>query len=425
MLIKILITLFVPLIVNAYSMQELFNALKNHSQTKSDIILVEKAEMYEELADAKLYPKINIFVQYDYYNTPMGMLPIPPNELLSMVQDPTVAQPFSQNITREGVAFSMPLFMKSIFTMADKAVVMQKSAQAKKDINLLKNEALIVGSNANFIYLEALQNSLTIKEKSLLETKKTLQIKVDNGRAPASALYKINDGLNQIHIAKNNINLEKRKLISMIYSLSGIKLEEPVSMHLHGEVNKRNGLASLEPLRKKVFADKLEIKAKKEKLYPALFAQGSYVFSQGSAYNNDERVSETYGNIGVVLNIPLLAMDDYSDISLSEVELRSSEVELEKMRDELQSQVEMLVESLPLLSNSVKLYKQSIEDKKQLLKIAKLNYKTGRLSTEEYLRYEDDIVSTKAKLYKTEAEVIQTKMQLAVIYVNSIEEMIK
>ena len=423
--IKIVMMLSLPLVLGAHSMPELFHALINHSQTKSDIMLVKKAEIYENLANAKLYPKINIFAKYDHYTTPSGMVPVPPNELLSMVKDPAVAQPFSQNITREGVAFSMPLFMKSIFTMAEKAEAMQKSAQSKKDINLLKNEALIVGSNANFIYLEALQNSLTTKENSLLETKKTLQIKVRNGRAPASALYKIDDGLNQIHIAKNTINLQERKLISMIYSLSGIKLKKPVAMSLYGEVDRKNGLASLEPLRKKIFADKLDMQAKKEKFYPTLFAQGSYVFSQGSAYNNDKNVNERYAKVGVVLNIPLLEMDNYSEISLSEVELKSSEVELEKMRDELQSQVEMLEESLPLLRNSVKLYKQSIEDKKQLLKIAKLNYKSGRLSTEEYLRYEDDVVSVKAKLYKSEAEVIQTKMQLAVIYANNIEEMIR
>ncbi|MCD6190036.1 MAG: TolC family protein, partial [Sulfurimonas sp.] len=289
----------------------------------------------------------------------------------------------------------------------------------------LKNEAIIVGSNANFIYLEGLQESLATKEKSLLETKKTLQIKVDNGRTPASALYKINDGLNQISIAKNNINLQKRKLISVVNSLTGIMLDKSIAMRIDGGVDSSKGLASLEPLRKKVDADKLSIRAEKEKLYPALYAHGSYTFSQGIAYNNDKNINEEYGNIGVVLNIPLLSMDSYNEISLAEIELKSGEVELEKMTDELQSKAEMLQASLPLLDNSVKLYKQSIDDKNQLLKIAKLNYKNGRLSTEEYLRYEDDVVSAKAKLYKAEAQVIQTKMQLAVIYANDIEEMVR
>jgi len=426
MLKKTLITLSLPLILSAYSMPDLFDALKNHSQTKSDAMAVKKAKVYEELANSKLYPKINLFAKYDYYTIASAMVPLPPNDMMALVKDPTKpSQPFSQNTTREGVSFSMPLFMKSIFTMADKAEAMQKSAKAKKHINLLKNEAIIVGSNANFIYLEGLQESLATKEKSLLETKKTLQIKVDNGRTPASALYKINDGLNQISIAKNNINLQKRKLISVVNSLTGIMLDKSIAMRIDGGVDSSKGLASLEPLRKKVDADKLSIRAEKEKLYPALYAHGSYTFSQGIAYNNDKNINEEYGNIGVVLNIPLLSMDSYSEISLAEIELKSGEVELEKMTDELQSKAEMLQASLPLLDNSVKLYKQSIDDKNQLLKIAKLNYKNGRLSTEEYLRYEDDVVSAKAKLYKAEAQVIQTKMQLAVIYANDIEEMVR
>jgi len=428
MLKKTLITLSLPLLLSAHTMSELFRALKNHSQTKSDEMVMKKAEVYEDLANSKLYPRINLFAKYDYYTTPTGMIPVAPNDLVKMIQPDvkyTSAQPFSENITREGISFSMPIFMKSIFTTANKAEAMQKSAKAKKHINLLKNEALIVGSNANFIYLEALKKSLHTKEKSLLETKKTLQIKVDNGRAPASVLYKINDGLNQISIAKNNINLQKKKLISTVTSLTGITLEKPVAMDVADKVQSSETLASLEPLRAKIVADKLSIKATKEKLYPAIFAQGSYVFSQGEAYNSGVNVNTDYGNIGVVLNIPLLQMDNYSEISLAKMEVKSSEVALEKMSDELHAKAQMLEESLPLLENSVKLYQQSIDDKKQLLKIAKLNYKNGRLSTEEYLRYEDDVVSAEAKLYKSEAEVIQTKMQLAVIYANNIEEMIK
>ena len=426
MLKRSLLVLSIPLLLSAHTMTELFDALKSHSQTKVDEVIVQKAATYGDIADSKLYPKINLFAKYDYYTIASPMVPLPPDDMLALVKDPAKpAQPFSQNTFVEGAAFSMPLFMKSIFTMADKAEAMQKSAKAKKHINLLKNEALIVGSNANFIYLEALQKSLITKEKSLLETKKTLQIKVNNGRAPASALYKINDGLNQISIAKNNINLQKQKLISVVDSLTGIKLEAPVDMSLSGNIENENGLASLEPLRAKIAADKLSIRAEKEKLYPALFAHGNYIFTQGTAYNNDESISEEYGNIGVILNIPLLQMDNYSEISLAKIEVQAGEVELQMMTDELQAKADMLEQSLPLLDNSVKLYKQSIEDKLQLLRIAKLNYKNARLSTEEYLRYEDDVVSAKAKLYKAEAGLIQTKMQLAVIYANNIEEMIK
>ena len=85
----------------------------------------------------------------------------------------------------------------------------------------------------------------------------------------------------------------------------------------------------------------------------------------------------------------------------------------------------MLQESLTLLENSIQLYQKSIQNKKKLLEIAKVNYNNARLSTEEYLRYEDAVVATEANLYKAKADKWQTLMELAVIYGNNIEEMVQ
>ena len=178
-------------------------------------------------------------------------------------------------------------------------------------------------------------------------------------------------------------------------------------------------------MRKKIQADKLEVKAQSEKLYPSVYAHGSYTYSQAESYNNHTGVNEEYGNVGVTINIPLLAMNQYDEINIAKLEVKSNEIELQKITDELQAEAQMLEDSLPLLDNSIALYKQSIEDKQKLLKIAKLNYKSGRLSTEEYLRYEDDVVSAEANLYKAQAQKIQIQMQLAVIYANNIEEIVK
>ena len=425
MLKKSFLALSFPLLLSATTLPELFDALKNHSQTKSDEMVIKQAQIAHEMADAKLYPKINLFAKYDYYTTASGMVPVPPNDLLAMVKDTNIAQPFSQNILREGANFTMPLFVKSIFTLSNKAQTMQKSAQAKKRINLLKNEAIIVGANANFLYLVELDKSLDAKKESLLETQKTIQIKVDNGRLPASALYKIDDGVNQINIAKNAIALQKEQIISSIRTLSGITLLKPIPMQEVTSVQTSEEIASLQPLKLKIQADQLDVNAEKEKLYPTVVAYGNYAFSQGSAYNNDKGVNENFGNIGLLVNIPLLAMDSYQNIKKATITLHSKEVELEKLEEELSSKAKMLQNSLPLLSNSIKLSKKSIQNKEKLLKIAKVNYTSGRLSTEEYLRYEDDLVSASAKLYKTKAQRWQTVMELAVIYANNIEEIVQ
>ncbi len=432
---KIVLLLVVPFVMYAHTLPELFDALKHHSQTKSDEMLVKKSAVQEDLVYSNLYPKVNLFGSYDNYSTPTGMVPVPPDTLVKLVTDGHLypnnppAQPFSYNIYRAGANFSMPIFVKSIYTTADKAKAMQKSAEAKKNINILQNEALIVGVNANYIYLNAMLQALHIKEKSLQETKNTIQIKVNNGRSPASALYKINDALNQVAIAKNNIKLEEKKLISSVQTLTGIVLDAPVAMHLVAPSNKdtinKSSMGSLKPLREKLRADRLGIRAEKEKLYPSLFAHGNYTFSQAKAYNNGHDVNEKYGNIGLVLNIPLLAMDNYAGIKLSKIQLRSGEIELQKLTDELSSQAKSLEDSLPLLDNSLTLYTHSIADKQKLLKIAKVNYFLGRMTTEDYLLYENELVNAKANLYKVKAQKFQTLMKLAVIYANNIEEMVR
>ena len=413
-----------PLVMYAHTLAELFDALKMHSQTKADEVTVQKSEVQKELVYANLYPKVNLFGSYDNYSSPTNMKPIAPLSIQEMFANPNTPQPYSYNIYKAGANFSMPIFVKSLYTTAQKAKAMQKSAKAKKEINLLKNEALIVGTNANLLYLDALLQALHAKKMSLLETQKTTQIKVNNGRVPASALYKINDALNQIDIAKNDIHLQNKKLVSTIQTLTGIVLDAPVAMEQQSSFSK-GAMKALEPLVEKVRADRLGIKAQKEKLYPTLTAHGSYAFSTAKAYNNGDNANEQYGEIGVVVNIPLFAMESYADIKLAEVELHSSEIALQKLSDELNSEAKMLEESLPLLDNSLRLYEQSVENKKRLLQIAKVSYSSGRLSTEEYLRYEDDVVSEKANVYKTEATKWQTLMQLAVIYANNIEEMIK
>lgn len=425
MLKKSFLALGVPFLLSATTLPELFSALKNHAQTKSDEMLVQQAKAAQKMADSKLYPTVNLFAKYDYYTTASGMIPVPPNDLLAMVKEPKIAQPFSQNILREGANFTMPVFVKSIFTISDKAEKMQKSAKAKKRINLLKNEAIIVGSNANYLYLQELKKSLNLKKKSLLETQKTIRIKVNNGRAPLSALYKIDDGINQIDIAKNSIALQKEKIVNSIRSLTGITLKEPIKMSETIDSITSDEIKSLQPLKLKIEANKLDIQAQKEKLYPSVIAYGNYTFSQANAYNNSKNTNEEYGNVGVVVNIPILAMDRYEDINRAEIQLRSDDTQYQKLQEELSSKAQMLRNSLPLLKNSIKLSQKSIENKKKLLKIAKVNYTSGRLSTEEYLRYEDDVVSASAKLYKTEAQKWQTLMELAVIYADNIEEIVQ
>ena len=224
---------------------------------------------------------------------------------------------------------------------------------------------------------------------------------------------------------KNSLALQKEQLINRIRSLTGITLNRPIPMQEVRAVHTSDILESLTPLKLKIDANKLEIDAQKEKLYPSLVAYGSYYFSQAKAYNNNENVSETYGNVGLLLNIPLLAMENYQEIKKSKMQMYKDKLEYEKLEEVLKSKAIMLQKTMTLLESSIKLSQKSVVDKERLLEIAKVNYTNGRLSTEEYLRYEDDVIDASAKLYKTKAQKWQTLMELAVIYANNIEEMVK
>jgi outer membrane protein TolC len=422
-----LILLLFPVLLQAQEVQrvgQLFDSLKTHPVSMGDELRIEQALAGKTMAYSKLYPNIDLFGRYEYASTASGMLPVPPNDLLAMVKDPAVAQPFSENIFRVGATISMPLFVASIFPMAAKAKMMVRSAEDQQYINLLKNEAVIVGANANLMYMQALEQALEKKKNSLLKTKEFVVIKVNNGRAPESALLNISNGVNQIDIMKNDLALQKEEVASVIKSLTGIAITNPVPMEQVGTY-KDGGIKALDPMREKVEADRLGYRAEKEKLLPALLLQGSYSNNSGTSYNNNQHVNNDYTTLGITLRVPIFAKDQYAQIKKSRIDYEASANDLDRMSLELSSQASQLQNSLTLLESSIVLYNNSIKEKEQLLDIAKVSYQSDQLSMEDYLKYEDDVVLEQSKLFKSQAQKWQTLMKLNVIYGNKIEEIVK
>jgi outer membrane protein TolC len=425
---KILImTVMLPLRVQAQQVESLgvlFDSLKTSPQSMVDDISLHKSLQGKKMANGLLYPTINLFGSYDYSSTPTGMIPIPPNELLDMVKDPSVAQPFSQSILRAGASIEMPIFVKSIYTMVAKSNAMYKSAEQMKYINLLKNEALIVSLNANLKYLNQMIASLNKKKKSILKTKEIIALKVKTERAPRSALLKIGNSLNQIDLTISVLETKKLEATSMIQTLTGIYLDSEVEMTQIGTFT-NGSLVSLDPLRYKIEAEKLGMRAEKEKLYPALMLRGNYNYSMANAYNNDLAVNTNYSTVGIVLRVPIFEKSQYAKVNAKKLDVYSLENDLNVKERELNAQANQLQLTLKIIEKQGELYKQSIEDKKELLKIAQLSYKNGRMTIEDYLQYEDDLVLEQSMFYKTEAEKWQALMKLAVIYGNNIEEIVK
>lgn len=427
--IKILMLFFGLITAHSYAQEVqnislLFDSLKVSPANRALQFAADKALQNKRIATGNLYPEIFAFGKYDYSSVPSGMMPVPPNDLIQMVQNPSVAQPFSENILRGGVNLSMPLFVKSIYTMAAKAQKMHEAATLRAGIELQKNEAVIVGANANFVYMQNLEKAIQSKRKSLEKMKELVQIKVNNGRAPESALLLLNTNINELELNLAQLQMNKENARATIYALTNVKLDSAVSLTENAEF--QNGeFVVLKPMEKMIDAQRLNARAEKDKLYPALVAQANYVHNNGKSYNNNQTVNNDFTTVGLTLKIPLFEKSQYSKIKLSNIEVKEQENELEKTRREITAEANRLENNLSIINNAIELNKNSIQAKQELLNIANTSYQQDRMTIEDYLKYEDDLLFEKAKLYQTQAEKWQTLMKLAVIYGNNIENLVK
>lgn len=427
--IKILMLFFGLITAHSYAQEVqnislLFDSLKVSPANRALQFAADKALQNKRIATGNLYPEIFAFGKYDYSSVPSGMMPVPPNDLIQMVQNPSVTQPFSENILRGGVNLSMPLFVKSIYTMAAKAQKMHEAATLRAGIELQKNEAVIVGANANFVYMQNLEKAIQSKRKSLEKMKELVRIKVNNGRAPESALLLLNTNINELELNLAQLQMNKENARATIYALTNVKLDSAVSLTENAEF--QNGeFVVLKPMEKMIDAQRLNARAEKDKLYPALVAQANYVHNNGKSYNNNQTVNNDFTTVGLTLKIPLFEKSQYSKIKLSNIEVKEQENELEKTRREITAEANRLENNLSIINNAIELNKNSIQAKQELLNIANTSYQQDRMTIEDYLKYEDDLLFEKAKLYQTQAEKWQTLMKLAVIYGNNIENLVK
>jgi len=225
-------------------------------------------------------------------------------------------------------------------------------------------------------------------------------------------------------LMRAQIAINRTHVISSIQTLTGLTLDSPVKMVKSNNYTSGK-LKILEPLQKKIEATKLGAKAEKEKLYPSLVLNGSYSHAYANAYNNMASVNTDFATIGVTLKVPIFERDLYKKMKIEFVNVDEQQNELERMRMEFTAQASQLKKSLEISIHSEELYRQSILDKEELLNIAKVAYKNDRMTIEDYLKYEDDLLLEKSNLYKIKAQKWETIMKLAVIYGNNIEEIVK
>ena len=424
MLKKVFLLSSVALFANAANITTLLNGVENHYQMQSDKLSISQAKNAEALIKAQYWPKINAFASLTHYSYPTALKPITPTDSSKLIKAQK-ALPFSRNIARFGINLSMPIYVKSLSTLAKKSKAMQQSARDKLKVDLLKNQAAVIGANANWQYLEGLKRSLNQKRRTLQTIYNITKAQVNLGRKPKIALLKVKDGLNQIKIAINNINIQEQNLKALIKTLSGINIKHPVKMRQIRSY-KIASLLPIKPLKAKSKANYLEYKAQKEKLYyPSVTLKANYTKSYGKDYLSDKSVNSSYSSIGVMLNMPLLDMPQRKNIQKAKLSYLKSLIDIKKLANELRAKANAMQQQLKYIKESIRYAKENIQNQKELLNIAKASYEGGRMPIEEYLRYIDEYYASKSNLHKVQATYWQTLAQLAFVYGNNFKRIVK
>lgn len=393
----------------------MFSGLEQNAVSKTDAIKLEQASVYKHSINSQFYPIIEGFGRYDYSSIPTGMYPVPPNDLFPLIQNQEIPQPFSSHIFRMGAQISMPIFSKSLFTMAKQANQVVISAEALQRINTIKNQSLLVACITNFNYADNLFNALDQKRQSLLKTKEIIIIKVKNCGLPKSIQYNIDNALNEVALTQNELTLQKNELSANVLTITGLVLNKPVSMSQIKTIDEKI-IKATQPLKDKIQADELVVKSEREKLLPSLYHQGNYSFNVENAYNNKNKVEDDLLIASLALKVPIFNKSQYNQIKKNKLLLSESQNELKKLTNSFEAQAKQLEQNVLVLENAIMLSKKSIQNKEQLKIIAVKSYEIGQMSIEDYLKYEDDLVLEQVKLFKTEALKWQTITKLAIIY---------
>jgi len=421
----ILLLTLLSINIEATTIAELFDAIKQQPSTKVDELSAKMGELGVEKVNSNYYPKVDIFGTYTHYNSPTNLMPLDPLEAGRLAKEHK-SLPFANTIEKIGIIGNIPIYVKELNDLSNKAKHLAKSAKLKKRLNILKNEAIVLGSDASLAYIESLLSAMQNTKSSLISTRKIIKVGVDSGRIAGIALDKIDQKLNELDIAINNIEIKKAKVISQIESLTNIELSNSAPLNIKQDI-KKDEILALKPLQELILASEDELKATKAKRYYPKVGF-NVMWSENYALNNvakDKSISKGYGYYQIGVSMPLYDKSSDSDIEIQKVKILKEKMRLAKTEQELKSQAKELTKELELLNQSQRLTQENIAKQEKLLAYAKVAFKQKSMTQEDYLRYEDALLNAKAKEYQVISQKWQTIGKLGVIYGNDLDEVVE
>jgi outer membrane protein TolC len=136
----------------------------------------------------------------------------------------------------------------------------------------------------------------------------------------------------------------------------------------------------------------------------------------GTAYNTDEAIDRSYNYLGINISLPLFDRTLDTSIDLAQNQLHREKQQLAQVEIDVATETDTLQRQLPLLERSQELARKSFDNSKKILEVARVAYRNGRMTTEEYLRNETEVLDAEAALHQTDRDRWQVICRQAVLF---------
>ncbi len=396
----------------AYTIQELLAAAAHHPNVEVSELSAREGVLREEQASAALYPKANLFGRAEIYNSPTNLRPMPPTEVNFQAGD---SLPFSREILRYGLSVETPLYVAKIYRLREKLQILAEKSAIASRINLVSRQAAVVALNSGYTYLLQLRAALESRRASLTKTRDDLRLKVENGRTPEAELLKIDNSLIGLAQQENALAQRILDLQRDLQKFTGLEVTTPAPMALV-EPPSGSELIGLKLEETELAGQQKELERARAGHYPTLSLYGTLSGNDGRAYNTDEHIFRPYNFAGIVLSVPIYDRTIGAEERLAELSERKAERKVADTRIELTALEQDLKARLPVVEAGLELAERARDNNQQLLDIARHSFELGRTTTEEYLRYEAQMLDSQANIAKARDENWQILTKQSVLY---------
>jgi outer membrane protein TolC len=382
---------------------------------------VQESDLQKERATGTLFPKLGLFGRFESYNSPTNLRPMPPTEVNVQAGD---SLPFSREILRYGLSFDAPVYVRELYVLRQKAMLLQEKAETDRQLDLLGRQASVVSLNSALTYLQALESAIAARRASLGKTLEDMSLKVKTGRSPESELLKIQKTLNDLDQQRNELDVKRLDTLREIRALTGIELTTAADMTL---MHPPGGTSYLPVTAAQYDTDaaEKEVQRRQAARWPTLAVTGFVSGNDGEAYNTDSHIYRSYNEIALVLKFPLFDRTLSTDESIARVQLEKAKKHLEQTRLDMSALADTLDRKIPVVGKSIGLAEKSIADSQTLLSVAQVAVRSGRMTMEDYLRYESDVLAAQAALYQARQQRWQLVAQQAALYGTDLKGVVK